>query len=164
MGSAWTTVTPATTSPHRSQTQLFAATREPVATSRQAFLQTAAALAVGTVAVASGAPLALAEETLPSGVSYEVVKTGKGPKPNLGELVGIRFAAYYGDTKIDDIYDTPEPYYTRIGSGGLIKGVESTLPYMQLGDRWKLKIPVRLLLHLRVQNEGTNEIMFYTMR
>jgi hypothetical protein len=50
--------------------------------------------------------------TLPTGVTYEVVKDGAGPQPDPGELVAIRFAAYYGDRKIDDIYETPEPYYT----------------------------------------------------
>lgn len=79
---------------------------------------------------------------LPNGVSYTVIKSGKGPAPERGELAAIRFAAYVGETKIDDIFDTPEPYYTRIGSGGLLKGVEETLPLMQLGDRWKLIIPV----------------------
>ncbi len=82
-------------------------------------------------------------ETLPSGVAYEVIKSGDGPKPEPGELIAIRFAAYCGGNKIDDIFDTPEPYYTRLGSGGLLKGVESTLPLMRLGDRWKLEIPVR---------------------
>jgi hypothetical protein len=85
---------------------------------------------------------ALAAESLPSGVTYEVVKKGDGPKPEMGELVAIRFAAYFGDRKIDDIFDTPEPYYTRLGSGGLLKGVESTLPEMRVGDRWKLIVPV----------------------
>ena len=82
-------------------------------------------------------------QKLPSGVVYEVVKTGKGGvKPDVGELIAIRFAAFVGDRKIDDIFDTPEPYYTRLGSGGLLKGVETTLPLMKLGDRWKLTIPV----------------------
>ena len=82
-------------------------------------------------------------QKLPSGVVYEVVKTGKGGvKPEVGELIAIRFAAFVGDRKIDDIFDTPEPYYTRLGSGGLLKGVETTLPLMKLGDRWKLTIPV----------------------
>ena len=70
-------------------------------------------------------------------------KKGDGPKPEVGELVAIRFAASYGDQKIDDIFDTPEPYYTRIGSGALLKGVEETLPLMRVGDRWLLTIPVR---------------------
>ena len=87
------------------------------------------------------------EETLPGGVTYEVVKKGDGPKPEIGELIAIRFAAFAGSgNKIDDIFDTPEPYYTRLGSGGLLKGVETTLPYMRLGDRWKLTIPVRRIV------------------
>ena len=86
-------------------------------------------------------PPALAEK-LPSGVTYEVIKNGDGPKPEIGELIAIRFAAFCGSNKIDDVFDTPEPYYTRLGSGGLLKGVESTLPLMRLGDRWRLEIPV----------------------
>jgi FKBP-type peptidyl-prolyl cis-trans isomerase len=103
-----------------------------------------AAIAVGS-ATASLLPTAaaFADETLPSGVSYTVKKKGDGPKPEVGELVAIRFAAYAGDTKIDDVFETPEPYYTRLGSGGLLKGVETTLPLMQVGDRWVLSIPVR---------------------
>jgi len=121
--------------------------------SRKSMLQT---LVQGTTAAAvtvafmpqnfqpQAAFAAAATETLPSGVSYEVVKAGTGPKPDIGELVAIRFAAYYGDRKIDDIFDTPEPYYTRLGSGGLLKGVEQTLPLMKVGDRWKLTVPSTL--------------------
>merc|ERR1712232_1204589 len=72
------------------------------------------------------------------------IKSGDGEAPKLGELIGIRFKAFAGANKIDDIFDTPEPYYTRVASGGLIKGVETTLPLMQLGDRWELTIPGQL--------------------
>mmetsp|Transcript_14929 Transcript_14929/g.22791 ORF Transcript_14929/g.22791 Transcript_14929/m.22791 type:complete len:98 (+) Transcript_14929:160-453(+) len=34
--------------------------------------------------------------TLSSGVSYEILKSGDGPKPDRGELAAIRFAAYAG--------------------------------------------------------------------
>eukprot|EP00429_Kryptoperidinium_foliaceum_P053840 CAMPEP_0176080660 /NCGR_PEP_ID=MMETSP0120_2-20121206/40347_1 /TAXON_ID=160619 /ORGANISM="Kryptoperidinium foliaceum, Strain CCMP 1326" /LENGTH=182 /DNA_ID=CAMNT_0017414427 /DNA_START=37 /DNA_END=585 /DNA_ORIENTATION=+ len=85
-----------------------------------------------------------AATTLPSGVSYEVVKNGDGPKPEIGELIAIRFKAFCGSNQIDDIFDTPEPYYTRLGSGALLKGVELTLPEMRVGDRWKLEIPGEL--------------------
>jgi FKBP-type peptidyl-prolyl cis-trans isomerase len=94
--------------------------------------------------VATLAMPALADETLSSGVTYKVIKSGPadGPKPEVGELVAIRFKAFAGDLKIDDLFDSPEPYYTRVGSGGLIKGVEQTLPLMKLGDRWEMTIPV----------------------
>jgi FKBP-type peptidyl-prolyl cis-trans isomerase len=119
--------------------------------SRKSMLKTlvqgGAATVVATILVDQSSPFpafAATTETLPTGVTYEVVKSGDGPKPEIGELVAIRFAAYFGDRKIDDIFETPEPYYTRLGSGGLLKGVESTLPLMRVGDRWKLTIPVRM--------------------
>jgi len=117
--------------------------------SRRSVLQTvlstsAASLLTATTSASVSVLPALAADsvTLPNGVSYLVKKSGNGPKPEIGELVAIRFAAYFGDVKIDDIFGTPEPYYTRIGSGGLLKGVEETLPLMQVGDRWVLTIPV----------------------
>lgn len=82
--------------------------------------------------------------TLPSGVSYTVTKAGSGPKPQIGQLAAIRFKAVAGKTVIDDIYGTQEPYYTRVGSGGLIKGVEEVLPKMRVGDRWVLTVPGKL--------------------
>jgi len=82
--------------------------------------------------------------TLPSGVSYTVTKAGSGPKPQIGQLAAIRFKAIAGKILLDDIYGTPEPYYTRVGSGGLIKGVEEVLPKMRVGDRWVLTVPGKL--------------------
>jgi FKBP-type peptidyl-prolyl cis-trans isomerase len=125
-------------------------------TSRRALLETswtaAAAMALATTTIAPNVAVAATATatTLPNGVSYVVIKSASKKeddpalKPVIGELVAIRFAAYANDVKIDDIFDNPEPYYTRLGSGGLIAGVEQTLPLMQLGDRWKLTIPVRL--------------------
>ena len=114
------------------------------ATSRADFLRdvTTAVVGVTAAAVVQQPFPAFADETLPSGVAIKVVKDGQGPRPDIGELAGIRFSAYAGDNKIDDIFGTPEPYYTRIGSGGLIKGVEEVLPKMRVGDRWILTVPV----------------------
>jgi hypothetical protein len=140
-----------TTAPSVSRTPLTTGvTTALYAASRRQFV-----LGGGTVATAfviSGATpflaLAGAEETttLPNGVSYTVQKTGTGPEPSIGELAAIRFKATAGDNVIDDIFDTAEPYYTRVGSGGMLKGVEAVLPMMRVGDRWTLVIPVRRLL------------------
>mmetsp|Transcript_18002 Transcript_18002/g.49934 ORF Transcript_18002/g.49934 Transcript_18002/m.49934 type:complete len:179 (+) Transcript_18002:356-892(+) len=108
---------------------------------RDNFLKSAVATAGSWAFVGS---LPAVAETLPSGVSYTIKQTGDGPKPDVGELVAIRFAAFAGDNKIDDIFVTPEPYYTRLGSGGLIKGVEQVLPMMRVGDRWVLTVPGEL--------------------
>mmetsp|Transcript_27119 Transcript_27119/g.45214 ORF Transcript_27119/g.45214 Transcript_27119/m.45214 type:complete len:191 (+) Transcript_27119:62-634(+) len=113
--------------------------------SRKDFLQSALVTAAGSAAVmVGGSSAAWADETLPSGVVVNVIKSGDGAKPGVGELAAIRFSAYAGDNKIDDIFDTPEPYYTRVGSGGMLKGVEEVLPQMRVGDRWKLTIPSNL--------------------
>eukprot|EP00590_Aulacoseira_subarctica_P009125 CAMPEP_0172415626 /NCGR_PEP_ID=MMETSP1064-20121228/2042_1 /TAXON_ID=202472 /ORGANISM="Aulacoseira subarctica , Strain CCAP 1002/5" /LENGTH=215 /DNA_ID=CAMNT_0013152725 /DNA_START=18 /DNA_END=665 /DNA_ORIENTATION=- len=81
------------------------------------------------------------EVVLPSGVSYKVLTAGDGPIPNIGELVGIRFRATCGDNKFDDIFDSPEPYYTRVGAGRLLKGVEEIIPKMRVGDEFLVTIP-----------------------
>lgn len=112
--------------------------------SRKTMLQTLVKGGVATAAATFLVEQPAYAEKLPSGVSYEIVKGGNGVKPEVGELIAIRFAAFVDGRKIDDIFDTPEPYYTRLGSGGLLKGVESTLPLMKLGDRWKLTIPGEL--------------------
>ena len=111
------------------------------ATSRRQVLSGIAGGAVASIALT--VPPALAAETLPNGVTYTVDKKGTGPAPDIGELCAIRFKATVDGKTIDDIFDTPEPYYTRVGSGGMLKGVEGALPYMQVGDRWTLTIPVR---------------------
>jgi hypothetical protein len=47
---------------------------------------------------------------------------------------------------IDDIFETTEPYYTRVGLwGSMLPDVEGAVPYMKLGDRWTLTNPVRIL-------------------
>ena len=116
--------------------------------SRTEFLRDVATVGIvaASTSVAGVSLPAFADETLPSGVAIKVVKSGNPKlKPDIGEMAAIRFSAFAGDNKIDDIFDTPEPYYTRIGSGGLIKGVEEVLPKMVVGDRWILTVPVSVL-------------------
>ena len=112
--------------------------------SRTEFLRDVSAVGIAAIASTVGVlpQYAFADETTASGVAIKVLKSGNGPKPTIGELASIRFAAYNGEIKIDDIFATPEPYFTRVGSGGLIKGVEEVLPKMRVGDRWVLTIPV----------------------
>ena len=135
---AFTVSTPAA----RTQTALSANV------SRNNFLKQVAG--AGVAAAASGIinPMAAFADgetvNLPSGPSYVINKKGDGPEPKVGELAGIRFRAkvIQSGNKIDDIFDSPEPYYTRVGSGGLIKGVEEVLPKMRIGDYYTITVPV----------------------
>jgi len=113
--------------------------------SRTNFLSSAVSIAIGSSMI-PGVALANEEVKLPSGVVYTITTAGDGPKPDIGELAAIRFRAVCIETgnKIDDIFDTPEPYYTRVGSGGMLKGVEEVIPKMRVGDRYVLTIPGNL--------------------
>lgn len=123
--------------------------------SRTEFLRDIAAVGI-TAATTAGVTLpAFADETTASGVVIKVTKSGNGPAPEIGELAAIRFAAFAGENKIDDIFDTPEPYYTRVGSGGLIKGVEEVIPKMRVGDRWVLTVPVSYFSSLVLLSVGS---------
>ena len=91
--------------------------------SRIQFLKQAAGVAISLPLLSPLSAYADDEVKLASGVSYTVTKSGDGPKPDIGELAGVRFKAVCVPTgnTIDDLFDNPEPYYTRVGSGGLIK-------------------------------------------
>lgn len=106
--------------PARTQTALSADV------SRNNFLKQVAGAGVAAAAGVFNPMAAFADEEvvkLPSGTSYVIVKSGDGPFPKVGELAGIKFRAkvVQSGKQIDDIFDFSEPYYTRVGSGGLIK-------------------------------------------
>ena len=107
--------------------------------SRANFLKQAVGVSVASVLSSAFAPSAFAEgetKTLPSGVSYVISKAGDGPAPAVGEMAAIRFRANVDgqSTALDDIFGTPEPYYTRIGSGGLLK--VCVFFYLFLSSQW----------------------------
>ena len=115
--------------------------------SRALFLRDSLAI-VGSITLATTSPppsFAAESITHPSGVHINIISSGSGPKPEVGELAAIRFKATHSNgIVLDDILDTPEPFYTRVGSGSLIKGVEKVLPDMRVGDHWILLVPGEL--------------------
>lgn len=44
----------------------------------------------------------------------------QGPQPKIGELVAIRFKGSFNNFVFDDLYNTKEPYYFRVGGGNLL--------------------------------------------
>jgi hypothetical protein len=48
-------------------------------------------------------------------IRYEVVETGKGDQPKVGEIVSIRFKASYKGKDFDNTFDNPQPYMYRAG-------------------------------------------------
>ncbi|KAK4533218.1 hypothetical protein CCYA_CCYA16G4100 [Cyanidiococcus yangmingshanensis] len=69
------------------------------------------------------------------------LQKGTGPTPQVGDLVGIRFRGTYNGRVFDDIMKSPVPYYMRVGSGSLLKGIEEAVKRMHVGDYWRLELP-----------------------
>jgi len=81
--------------------------------------------------------------TLPSGLQYEILKAGEGPKPTINNTV----KTHYHGTLIDGtIFDSSvkrgEP--AEFPVGGVIQGWVEALQLMPTGSKWKLYVPYNL--------------------
>lgn len=81
--------------------------------------------------------------TLPSGLQYTVLKSGKGPTPAAQDTV----KAHYHGTLIDGrVFDSSvergEPEV--MSAGGAMRGWTEALLKMKVGDKWRLVIPPEL--------------------
>lgn len=78
--------------------------------------------------------------TLPSGLQYEIIKEGTGPKPKITDTVKAHYAGSTIDGKeFDNSYKRGEPL--EIPVGGVIQGWVEALQLMPVGSKWKLYIP-----------------------
>jgi FKBP-type peptidyl-prolyl cis-trans isomerase FklB len=81
--------------------------------------------------------------TLPSGLQYEIIKQGDGPRPLATNTVTCH---YHGTTINGEVFDSS----VRRGQpasfplNGVIKGWTEALQLMPIGSKWKLYIPPHL--------------------
>lgn len=81
--------------------------------------------------------------TLPSGVSYVIVKSGDGRRPGSADSVAVHIKGYLPDGKIfEDTYAKKAPLKTT--PAGLIPGINEALQIMPAGSLWRLYIPSSL--------------------
>jgi FKBP-type peptidyl-prolyl cis-trans isomerase FklB len=89
--------------------------------------------------------------TLPSGLQYEVIKQGDGPKPLATNTVTCH---YHGTTIKGEIFDSSvrrgQPASFPLNA--VIKGWTEALQLMPVGSKWKLYIPP----HLAYGNRGVS--------
>lgn len=78
-------------------------------------------------------------KVLPSGLQYEVVSKGNGPKPAPTDLVLIKFAAQFADASV---FNHNDHFLTRTTSG--MPGVAQAMQMMNVGDHYELAIPAKL--------------------
>jgi len=78
--------------------------------------------------------------TTASGLQYEVVTMGTGPKPTAESQVRVHYAGTLLDgTEFDSSYKRGEPAV--FGVGQVIRGWVEGLQLMPVGSKWKLHIP-----------------------
>ncbi|HZH67200.1 MAG TPA: FKBP-type peptidyl-prolyl cis-trans isomerase [Flavisolibacter sp.] len=90
---------------------------------------------------------------LPSGIQYQVVKEGNGPKPSPTSKVKAHYRGSLLDGKeFDSSFKRNQPFTA--GLTQLIKGWQDVLPLMPVGSTWRLWIPS----HLAYGDNGTGGI------
>jgi FKBP-type peptidyl-prolyl cis-trans isomerase FklB len=81
--------------------------------------------------------------TTASGLQYEVIKTGDGPKPTATDKVKTHYhGTLTNGTVFDSSVDRGEPVEFPVN--GVIKGWTEALQLMPVGSKWKLFIPYSL--------------------
>jgi FKBP-type peptidyl-prolyl cis-trans isomerase FklB len=81
--------------------------------------------------------------TTASGLQYEVIKTGDGPKPTATDKVKTHYhGTLTNGTVFDSSVDRGEPVEFPVN--GVIKGWTEALQLMPVGSKWKLFIPYDL--------------------
>lgn len=81
--------------------------------------------------------------TTASGLQYEVIKMGKGPKPTAENTVKVNYAGTLIDgTEFDSSYKRGEP--AEFSVGGVIPAWTEALQLMPVGSKFKLVIPQEL--------------------
>ena len=81
--------------------------------------------------------------TLPSGLQYEVIKMGEGPKPQLTDSVECH---YHGTLINGQVFDSSmdRGETATFPLQGVIKGWTAILQLMPVGSKWKVVIPADL--------------------
>lgn len=81
--------------------------------------------------------------SLPSGLQYQVLKEGTGPKPTITDTVKCHYHGTLIDgTIFDSSVDRGQP--AEFPVSGVIRGWVEALPLMPVGSKWKLFIPSEL--------------------
>jgi FKBP-type peptidyl-prolyl cis-trans isomerase FklB len=81
--------------------------------------------------------------TLPSGLQYEIMKAGEGPKPSINDKVKTHYHGTLIDgTTFDSSVERGQP--AEFPVGGVIQGWVEALQLMPVGSKWKLYVPYNL--------------------
>lgn len=81
--------------------------------------------------------------TTASGLQYEVLQAGTGPKPTANDAVKVHYRGMLTNgTEFESSYKQGQPYTTRVTQ--VIPGWAEALQLMPAGSRWKIFVPPSL--------------------
>jgi FKBP-type peptidyl-prolyl cis-trans isomerase len=97
----------------------------------------------------------------PSGLQYEVIKTGNGKMPNDSDMVKVHYHGTLTNGKVfDSSVDRGEP--AEFPVGGVIPGWTEALKLMTVGSKWKIYLPASLGYGERAPQEiGPNKVLIF---
>jgi FKBP-type peptidyl-prolyl cis-trans isomerase len=97
----------------------------------------------------------------PSGLQYEIIKTGTGPVPGAEDMVKVHYHGTLTDGKVfDSSVDRGEP--AEFPVGGVIPGWTEALKMMTVGSKWKIYLPANLGYGERAPQEiGPNKVLIF---
>jgi FKBP-type peptidyl-prolyl cis-trans isomerase FklB len=82
-------------------------------------------------------------KTLPSGLQYEVLKAGEGPRPTADDTVSTHYRGTHVDGSEFDATD-PAGEPATFPLRGVVPGWQEALPLMGVGSKWRLYVPPEL--------------------
>ena len=100
--------------------------------------------------------------TTGSGLQYEVIKAGTGPKPTANDNVNVHYHGTHIDGRVfDSSVERGEPI--NLSLGGVIPGWTEALQLMPVGSKWRLFIPSNLAYGERGSGAsiGPNETLVF---
>ena len=82
-------------------------------------------------------------KTLPSGLQYEVLRAGEGPRPSADDTVSTHYRGTHIDGSEFDATD-PRGEPATFPLRGVVPGWQEALPLMNVGSKWRLYVPPEL--------------------
>ncbi|RLS34760.1 MAG: hypothetical protein DWH79_03545 [Planctomycetota bacterium] len=80
---------------------------------------------------------------LPSGLQYEVLTAGSGPKPKPTDIVSTQYRGTHIDGQTFDATNAEQPS-AKFAVEEAVPGWQEALPLMAVGSRWRLVLPTEL--------------------
>lgn len=100
--------------------------------------------------------------TLPSGVQYKILKSGKGKKPTEGGKIVCRYQGKLIDGSTFDKSNGKAPLTLNVA--GLVTGLKEAVKLMTTGSKWEIVIPPNLAYGDKgYRRVGPNAVVIYDM-